>query len=413
MSPGWAPRWAGTVDDEFLITQYGSTNKKKRSREQVDSDSDNGQSTSSFPRFLIIESSKPDQPLTKLSPFVIEKVLVSLAGSPKSVKKLNSGSLLVEVEKAKHAQNLLKLTRFFEIPSKCYPHTSLNTSKGIIRCPDLAGVTEEEIVANLASQNVTAARRITVFRDNVKRSTNTIVLTFNTSILPKWLKVGYLKVLVDMYIPNPLQCYACFKYGHHERSCKLYGGDELCRRCGITGVTHDESRCTNEIKCVNCGEAHPSTSRSCKIWKKEKEVVTIKYKEGLSFPEARKIVEARYKLSFSTVLKTSKASSIKLKDAQTQTNEATVQTVTPQKPNESNVKTLQKQVANKKPEKPLPKSPKKTQNKVLSDRLPKGSDDQIQQHNRFQSLDEDMEADTDHAEQNANKQGRIIKINNR
>ena len=412
MSLGWAPRWAGTVDDEFLITQYGSTNKK-RSREQVDSDSDNGQSTSSFPRFLIIESSKPDQPLTKLSPFVIEKVLVSLAGSAKSVKKLNSGSLLVEVEKAKHAQNLLKLTRFFEIPSKCYPHTSLNTSKGKIRCPDLAGVTEEEIVANLASQNVTAARRITVFRDNVKRSTNTIVLTFNTSILPKWLKVGYLKVLVDMYIPNPLQCYACFKYGHHERSCKLYGGDELCRRCGITGVTHDESRCTNEIKCVNCGEAHPSTSRSCKIWKKEKEVVTIKYKEGLSFPEARKIVEARYKLSFSTVLKTSKASSIELKDAQTQTNEATVQTVTPQKPNESNVKTLQKQVANKKPEKPLPKSPKKTQNKVLSDRLPKGSDDQIQQHNRFQSLDEDMEADTDHAEQNANKQGRIIKINNR
>ena len=386
---------------------------KKRSREQVDSDSDNGQSTSSFPRFLIIESSKPDQPLTKLSPFVIEKVLVSLAGSPKSVKKLNSGSLLVEVEKAKHAQNLLKLTRFFEIPSKCYPHTSLNTSKGIIRCPDLAGVTEEEIVANLASQNVTAARRITVFRDNVKRSTNTIVLTFNTSILPKWLKVGYLKVLVDMYIPNPLQCYACFKYGHHERSCKLYGGDELCRRCGITGVTHDESRCINEVKCVNCGEAHPSTSRSCKIWKKEKEVVTIKYKEGLSFPEARKIVEARYKLSFSTVLKTSKASSIELKDAQTQTNEATVQTVTPQKPNESNVKTLQKQVANKKPEKPLPKSPKKTQNKVLSDRLPKGSDDQIQQHNRFQSLDEDMEAHTDHAEQNANKQGRIIKINNR
>ena len=127
------------------------------------------------------------------------------------------------------------------------------------------------------------------------------------------LKVGYLKVLVDMYILNPLQCYACFKYGHHERSCKLYGGDELCRRCGITGVTHDESRCTNEIKCVNCGEAHPSTSRSCKIWKKEKEVVTIKNKEGLSFPEARKIVEARYNLSFSTVLKTSKASSVELK----------------------------------------------------------------------------------------------------
>ena len=109
---------------------------KKRTCEQLESDTDSTQgpsSSSSFPRFLIIESTKVDEPLTKLSPFVIEKVLVSVAGSPKSVKKLNSGSLLVEVEKPKHADNLMKLSRFFEIPAKCYPHTSLNTSRGIIR----------------------------------------------------------------------------------------------------------------------------------------------------------------------------------------------------------------------------------------------------------------------------------------
>ena len=387
---------------------------KKRSRDQLDTDSDNGQMPTSFPRFLIIESTKPDQPLAKLSPFVIEKVLVSIAGSPKSVKKLNSGSLLVEIEKAKHAENLMKLTRFFEIPAKCYPHTSLNTSRGIIRCPDLAGVSEEEIVSNLADQNVTAARRITIFRDNVRRNTNTIVLTFNTSILPRVLKVGYLKVPVDMYIPNPLQCYACFKFGHHERKCKLYGGDELCRRCGITSYTHhDENKCTNEIKCVNCGEDHPSTSRTCKIWKREKEVVTIKYKEGLSFPEARKIVEARYNLSFSTVVKTNKNNSVQLKDAQTQTTNASTQTTEPQTKMSTNVNASQKVQAAKKPEKPVAKSPTKSQNKVLSDRLPKGSDDQIQQHNRFQCLEEDMEEATDHAEQITNKQGRIIKLNKR
>ena len=212
-----------------------------------------------------------------------------------------------------------------EIPSKCYPHTSFNTFKGIIRCPDLEGVTEEKIVANLASQNVTAARRVTVFRDNVKRKTNTIVLTFNSSNLPKLLKVGYSKVLVVMYSPNPLQCYACFKYGLHERSCKLHGGDELGRPCGITGVIRDETRCTNEIQSDNCYETHTSTSRSSKIWKKAKEIVTIMYRKGLSFPEARKIVEARYNLSFLTVLKTNKASIVEL---QSHTNDASVQTVT-------------------------------------------------------------------------------------
>ena len=120
--------------------------------------------------------------------------MVSIAGSPKSVKKLVSSALLVEVEKPKYAENLLKLNQFFQIPAKCSPLISLNTSRGIIRCPDLAGITETEIVQERTRQNVTGARRITVFRDGVKRETNTIVLNFNSIILPKSLKIGYLSV---------------------------------------------------------------------------------------------------------------------------------------------------------------------------------------------------------------------------
>ena len=86
---------------------------KKRTRDQLDVDSENPQPTSPFPRFLLIESTVQDQPLSKLSPFVIQKVLVSTAGPTKSVKKLSSGSLFIEVEKPKHAENLLKLTHFF------------------------------------------------------------------------------------------------------------------------------------------------------------------------------------------------------------------------------------------------------------------------------------------------------------
>ena len=51
---------------------------------------------------------------------------------------------------------------------------------------------------------------------------------------------------------------------------------------------------------------------------------------------------------------------------------------------------------NKKPEKPVRNtSPAKSRKEVLSDRLPKGSDDQIQQHNRFHSLDEGVQWDSD------------------
>ena len=42
------------------------------------------------------------------------------------------------------------------------PHPSLNTSKGVIRCRDLESVSDEEILENLSSQDITDVRRIKV-----------------------------------------------------------------------------------------------------------------------------------------------------------------------------------------------------------------------------------------------------------
>ena len=68
----------------------------------------------------------------------------------------------------------------------------MNTSCGIVR------VSEEEIVQELSNQHVSGARRITVYRDGIRREANTSVLTFNMAILPETLKIGYLNVGVDL-----------------------------------------------------------------------------------------------------------------------------------------------------------------------------------------------------------------------
>ena len=49
-----------------------------------------------FPRFLVIQSQNGSKSVTSLSPFVIEKQIESLIGTPKSVKKLKNKTLLVE-----------------------------------------------------------------------------------------------------------------------------------------------------------------------------------------------------------------------------------------------------------------------------------------------------------------------------
>lgn len=44
-------------------------------------------------------------------------------------------------------------------------------------------------------------------------------MTFNTPVLPKKIKVAFLPVNVDVYIPNPLRYYHCQVFGHHEDYC--------------------------------------------------------------------------------------------------------------------------------------------------------------------------------------------------
>ena len=85
------------------------------------------------------------------------------------------------------------------------PHSSLNTSKGIVRCPALNRVTSDDIKEGMVDQGVTDVRRITVRRDGVTKLTNTYVLTFNSPNLPTVVKIGFIQVKVDVYIPNPLR----------------------------------------------------------------------------------------------------------------------------------------------------------------------------------------------------------------
>ena len=58
--------------------------------------------------------------------------------------------------------------------------------------------------------------------------TNTLILTFNTPKIPESLKVCYLNIPVSQFVPNPLRCYRCRKFGHVTSKCKHI---ETCTRC--------------------------------------------------------------------------------------------------------------------------------------------------------------------------------------
>lgn len=293
-SPCWAPWWARNVTDESQKTNMNTYKKSKRRISDCDTDSDDEpQRTKRFPNFIVIESCDATKPVTNINPFAIEKQITGILGTPKSVKKLKNETILVEVKSRQQAENLLGHDTFFGQPVEIYAHRTLNSSRGVVRCKELSLCTLAEIESNLRSQGVTAAKQITIIRNGKTIKTNTYILNFDSPTVPKEIKVGFLKVKVSVYVPNPMRCYRCQKFGHTERTCTK---TPVCGRCAFAGSEHDYSTCTNEMKCLNCGGQHLARSKDCPVWKLEKETLHIKYNENLNFPDARKLAKTRLQL---------------------------------------------------------------------------------------------------------------------
>ena len=180
---------------------------------------------------------------------------------------------------------------------------------------------EKELVSELSTQGVTAVKQIYITKDGIKKKTNTMILTFNQTNLPKSIKAGYMNIRVQQFYPRPLRCFKCQHFGHHQTHCKHAA---LCARCGQ--AEHGENPCSGPLSCVNCKGNHSSFDKSCPKWIKETEVMKVKVNDNLSFPEARKVVEKRNNLPSAGLSYSTAAKSTSMKSSvETQTNSCTCQ----------------------------------------------------------------------------------------
>ena len=93
-----------------------------------------------WPRCLLVESGDDSLPVTKLPPFAIDKGFQALiSGRLRSIKRLRNGTFLVECDTKKQS-DLLKSHKLVDRPMKMSIHPTLNSSRGVIRCRELAGM---------------------------------------------------------------------------------------------------------------------------------------------------------------------------------------------------------------------------------------------------------------------------------
>ena len=253
----------------------------------------------SNPRVLIVRG--VDSPLSNLSPFQRKEACDRL-GKIARCDVLKDGSLELEFDDSREAGRALNITelsytrrengvrRLSKVKVTFETHKTKNTCRGVIRCFELKGVSEEDIVDGLEEFGVVGAKRVRTKRGGEEKDTDTIILTFDGLDLPDKVSVGYTKVNVRAYIPNPMRCFTCHRYGHTTASCR---GTRTCGKCGASD--HVAVDCTApQHFCVNCGEGqvpHTVFDKNCPILVKEREIMNLKVKNRLSFREARDVYE--------------------------------------------------------------------------------------------------------------------------
>ena len=99
--------------------------------------------------------------------------------------------------------------------------------------------------------------------------TNTLFLTFGSPELPKEITVGYLKVKVALFVPNPTRCFICNKFGHTSQRCKVVA------KCPDCEKDKHEGQCEGPRLCSNCNGPHASSAKDCLVWQKEKEICLL------------------------------------------------------------------------------------------------------------------------------------------
>ena len=129
---------------------------------------------------------------------------------------------MIECFRKQQSLNLLALKHVNDINISASPHRTLNSSRGIIRYrdDDLSELTDAEISKELEPQGIINVKRFISRKTGQEVKLNTFLITFNTPNIPTSIRIGLYNVRVNPYIPNPVRCFKCQKFGHGQCQCK-------------------------------------------------------------------------------------------------------------------------------------------------------------------------------------------------
>lgn len=219
------------------------------------------------------------------NPTHLTKALHTDFGEVRSAKKTMSGGLIVVCKDEEQQKKAITVNKLNGKKVKCTVVFDKKLIRGVISGIPLSE-SISDVVGGIKNVKVKEAKRLKTKREGVLTDSLSILLTFDEAKLPDKVFIGYMSYDVRVYVPPPLRCFKCQKYGHIAAVCK---GKLRCSKCS---GEHEYGKCEKDakLKCSNCGGEHSSAYRGCEVSKRMQEVQRIRVTEGMSYAQAARKV---------------------------------------------------------------------------------------------------------------------------
>lgn len=165
-----------------------------------------------IPRYLVITTNinnsneLTSKPISAYNVFQIEKGLNFISKEYTDVVELKSGDLLLKANNLKVAEKFKKASYIDTIRVSISYHKALNYVQGKIFSKKIIYLSEEELLEGLKDQKVVEIRKIMKKEEDKLVPTGAAVITFDLIRRPEYLKLGWERVKINEYIPNPMRC---------------------------------------------------------------------------------------------------------------------------------------------------------------------------------------------------------------
>lgn len=226
--------------------------KDHEERSESEDDEIEGVQRDSPDKYTVIVrfNEKSQSDMKKINTFTLTTALANKVGEIIFAKVLNDGNLLIRCENESQVEKALKMKEIGKIKVGNSGRLGVKNgggSKGVITGVPMS-VGMEEIKKSVKGGKIINAQRLKTTKEGVEKDSETVLFEFDEDNIPKKVFLGFLSYPVREFVPKPLRCFNCQRFGHIARNCKEQ------RRCARCGGDHEYGKCGTGVqpKCCNC-----------------------------------------------------------------------------------------------------------------------------------------------------------------